>query len=201
MNRQQIKALYYITYISNVPSIVERGILAHNVLQKMTEKNRINFSDISNSEVQEIRSGKKIPGTNKRLHDYANLYFDAHNPMLSSLRDKNSDICVLVISKSVLDIEDVIVTDRNAARECWFKSVEEALPLLSRDRIFARYWVHQDDLVEQYKHKGEKCAEVLVPQKILPKYIIGALVKNEKAQKKLIDISNIKVKIKKEVFF
>ncbi len=116
MDRNDIKELHFITYIENVPSILRSGILSHNRSQD------IPFKDISEGGVQERRAKKKIIGTNKSLHYYANLYFDAHNPMLSSRRSENDKICVLKIADSVLDIDGVIITDQNAARDCWFKT-------------------------------------------------------------------------------
>jgi hypothetical protein len=76
MNRSDVKELYFITYIENVLSILNRGILSHNKSRKLM------LRDISEKGVQERRAKKKIPGTNKSLHDYANLYFDAHNPQV-----------------------------------------------------------------------------------------------------------------------
>src|SRR5207244_12722562 len=65
-------------------------------------------------EIQERRRNKQIPRA-RSLHEYANLYFDAHNPMLSKCRARNDVICVLRIAATVLDLPGVIVTDRNAA--------------------------------------------------------------------------------------
>ena len=112
MNRADIKELYFITHIDNIKSIMRHGIVSRN----LAKKKMLSFSDISEEGVQDRRSGKKIPGTNKVLHDYANLYFDAHNPMLSARRSKNNEICVIRIKSDVLDLNDVIVTDKNAAR-------------------------------------------------------------------------------------
>jgi hypothetical protein len=91
MKRSDISELYYITPINNVPSIIEYGILSRNKIIR----DNISSHDISEEGVQDIRSGKKIPGTKNELHDYANLYFDAHNPMLSKRRLQNSEICVI----------------------------------------------------------------------------------------------------------
>ena len=137
----------------------------------------INNHDISEGSVQDRRSDKKIPGTKKVLHDYANLYFDAHNPMLSTRRSKNNEICVLRVDKSILDLEDVIVTDKNAARECWFKPVNEGLPLLDVREVFVEYWT-SDDYLEEYRLKGIKCAEVLVSEYVDSEYISSAYVAN-----------------------
>ncbi len=194
MNKSDIVELYFITYIENVSSVLKRGILSHN------KSRNINFRDISESGVQERRARKKILGINKSLHDYANLYFDAHNPMLSVRRSENNEICVLRIDSSVLNIEGVIVTDKNAARECWFKPVDEGITLLDKNEVYAEFWLHSDYL-EQERLKGIKCAEVLVPDYVHPDYIIGAYVANNTALNKLCNLPNLNAIIKSELFF
>ena len=176
MRRSDIPELHFITYITNVPSILRLGIVSRN----RASRRNTDFDDVSEPGVQERRAAKKVPGTSKHLHDYTNLYFDAHNPMLSARRAKNNKICVLRINKDVLDLEGVIVTDKNAARECWFKSVDEGLPLLEKDEIYATFWLH-DDYLEEERHKGIKCAEILVPECVESRYIIGAYVSNQTA--------------------
>ena len=195
MNRCGVAELHFITYIENVPSILKRGILSHNISRN------INFHDISESGVQERRAKKKIPGTNKSLHDYANLYFDAHNPMLSKRRSENDKICVLRINNMVLDIDGVIITDQNAARECWFKTVVEGLQLLNKEEIYTTFWTDNNDPIKEYKQKGIKCAEVLVPDRVHSDYIIGAYVANSVAFDNLCNLSDINVIIKSELFF
>jgi hypothetical protein len=194
MDRNDVKELHFITYIENVPSILKSGILSHNRSQA------ISFYDISEGGVQERRAKKKIPGTNKNLHDYANLYFDAHNPMLSARRSENDNICVLRIDKSILDIEGIIITDQNAARECWFKTVAEGLPLLNKEEIYATYWT-DNDLIKQDRLKGIKCAEVLVPEIVYSDYIIGAYVASDTARSNLCKKCDIDVIINNKMFF
>ena len=195
MQISDIEELHFITYIENVPSILNLGILSHNKSQKL------NFRDISENSVQERRKKKKIPGTNKILHDYANLYFDAHNPMLSARRSENNEICVLRIDNSVLSIDGVIVTDQNAAKECWFKPVNIGLLLLNSNEIYAKFWL-DDNYLEQERLKGIKCAEVLVPNYVHSDYIIGAYIANKKALNKLYNLTNFKnVTIKNGLFF
>src|SRR5438046_4685693 len=41
-------------------------------------------------EIQERRENKRVPG-GRMLHEYANMYFDAHNPMLSKCRHRRSE--------------------------------------------------------------------------------------------------------------
>ena len=195
MNLTDIHELYFITDISNVASIMRHGILSHN------EARRVDHNSIAEQGVQERRQNKKIPGTNKHLHDYANLYFDAHNPMLSARRHLNDSICVLRIKREVLSLDGVIVTDQNASRDCWFKPVSEGLPLLNHSEIFAEFWIHRDDPMEEYRLKGIKCAEVLVPQCVHPANIIGAYVVNDIALDAFSQVSSLAVEIKRNLFF
>ncbi|MBN2108786.1 MAG: DUF4433 domain-containing protein [Deltaproteobacteria bacterium] len=172
MNRGDISELQNIVHIENVPSIMQHGILSH----KRAE--RIGHQSVAMAEIQDRRKNKQIPGA-RRLHDYANLYFDAHNPMLSRLRSKNSEICVLRVDAAVLDLPGVIIADQNASSDyVLFSPVASGLTLLDKDRIFARYWKHGDDQIEEWRHKAEKCAEVLVPDCVPSEYIRGAFVAN-----------------------
>ncbi len=195
MNIQDIEELYYITDIKNVPSIMQKGILSHNKARS------IFHCSIAEEGVQERRKNKRIPGTNKYLHEYANLYFDAHNPMLSARRSMNDSICVLRIKKDVLSLKDVIITDQNASRDCWFKTVGEGLPLLKHEEIFAKFWINQNDPVEEYRLKGIKCAEVLVPILVDSLYVSSAYVANDTALNKLKRICDLPVKIRSDLFF
>src|SRR6266705_3825111 len=108
MNRAHVTELHYITAIANLPSIIRHGILSHTLAEQLAH------DSVAMPEIQERRRNKQIPGA-RLLHEYANLYFDAHNPMLSRCRARNGEICVLRVDASVLDRAGVIVTDRNAA--------------------------------------------------------------------------------------
>jgi hypothetical protein len=175
MNRADIAELHFIAPIRNVPSIMRHGILSHR------RADQLPHDSVAMQVVQDRRKDKPIPGA-RRLHEYANLYFDAHNPMLSKRREQNDSICVLRVSSDVLDLPDVIIADRNAASG-WvkFSSVAEGLARIDKDRVYARYWTHRDDLYEEMSHKSEKCAEVLVPDLVAPGYIRGAYVANAAA--------------------
>jgi hypothetical protein len=174
MNRADITELYYITPIMNIPSIVSYGILSNH------HASRIGHVSVAMEEIQERRKDKKIPGA-RTLHDYANLYFDAHNPMLSKRRGQNESICILRINPGVLDMPGVIIADRNAASGyARFYPVTEGIEALDKDLVFARFWTHSDPL-EEWRRKSIKCAEVLVPDRVEPGHILGAYVANETA--------------------
>ena len=175
MNRADVTELHYITAIANVTSILQHGILSHTLAGQLAH------DSVAMPEIQERRRNKQIPGA-RPLRDYANLYFDAHNPMLSRCRQRNNEICILRIDHSVLELPNVIVTDRNAATDLVrFWRVAEGLVRLDYQRLFAQYWTHPDDLYDQSNHKAEKCAEVLVPDRLAAQMIMGAYVANRVA--------------------
>ena len=198
MDRSDVKELYFISLISNIQSIIEHGILSHNQSVQLPHDD-----SIAMQEMQEKRKIKKIPGTNKKLHDFANLYFDAHNPMLSKRRDQNDEICVLRINAEVMDLPNIIIADQNASSDyVRFYPVPKGLMAIDKDMVFARYWTHRDNQFEEWAHKSIKCAEVLVPDKIEPQYILGAYVANQPALdafKKLR--TDLTVRIKSDIFF
>jgi len=196
LKRTDITELHYITPIANVPSIIKYGILSHKLSQKLPH------DSLAMEEIQSKRKNKQIPGARK-LHEYANLYFDAHNPMLSKRRNQNDQICILCVNPSVLDLPDVIISDRNAASD-WvrFNSVIDGLKALDKDQIYARYWTNVINQYELWEQKSIKCAEVLVPDSVEPKYILGAYVANQTALQAFQRL-NIKltVLIKSDMFF
>lgn len=57
----------------------------------------------------------------------------------------------------------------------------DGLKIIDSDRIFARYWTHPSDPFEEMSHKSEKCAEVLVPERVDPGFVVGAYVANQTA--------------------
>jgi hypothetical protein len=102
----------------------------------------------------------------------------------------------------VMDTPHVIIADRNAASD-WvrFSPVNEGLGSINRDRIYSRYWTNPDQY-EEMSHKSEKCAEVLVPDCIVPEFIIGAYVVDETAMIRFRDLSlELPVSINSDIFF
>jgi ssDNA thymidine ADP-ribosyltransferase, DarT len=196
MNRADVTELHYITAIANLPSIMEHGILSHTLADQLAH------DSVAMPEIQERRRNKEIPGA-RLLHEYANLYFDAHNPMLSRCRGRNNEICVLQIKPIVLDIPGVIIADRNAASD-WtgFWPVNDGLSVIDRERLFARYWTHPNDLFDEMSHKSEKCAEVLVPDRVNAQFIVGAYVANQAALVEFQRLnSQLPVRIRSDMFF
>lgn len=81
LNINDIKSLYYTANLENLSSILEKGILARSVILK-TEFYKKQH-DISNEEVQNIRSNKNFmsprTGKKRKLHEFANLYIQPNN--------------------------------------------------------------------------------------------------------------------------
>jgi len=180
---RRIIELHFITPIRNVQSILRHGILSNERVEKHTHRS------VANSNVQKIRDNIRIPnGLN--LHQYANLYFDARNPMLYTLMTNGSDdLCILRLDKFLMTSPGVVISDRNAAsRYANFWSYSEAMVKLDLDAIYAHYWANHVDPIELMEHKSIKCAEVLVPQQVEPKYITGAYVPDTHTKELLTEL-------------
>ena len=179
MRRTQITELHYITPLVNVVSICQRGILCN----RLAERHR--HQSVAMPEIQARRANKTVPG-GRRLHDYANLYFHARNPMLYTRQAQHADLCVLRIGPNVLDLPEVVITSQNAASDyARFYPSPQGLAHLDYDQVFAEYWTHPGDLILEWQHKSVKCAEVLVPGQIAPSFIMGAYVSNADTEARL----------------
>ena len=196
MEWADVRELYYITPINNVASIMQHGIFSHEFSK------RVAHDSLAMKEIQSIRKNKRIPNARK-LHEYVNLYFDAHNPMLSKRRDQNNQICILCINRSVLNLPDVVISDQNAASNyVRFYPAPEGLAALDKDIIFATSWKHPQNQIAEWAHSSAKCAEVLVPERIEPEYVMGAYVANQTALKAFEKLEiQLTVCIRSDIFF
>ena len=196
MKRADVKELHYITLIANAPSIMQRGILSNELSKKVPH------DSLAMEEIQTKRKNKRIPGA-RRLHQYVNLYFDAHNPMLSKRRNQNDQICILRVNASVLDLPGVIISDQNAASSyVRFFPVAAGLAALDKDKVFATFWLHPENQIEEWAHSSVKCAEVLIPDRVETKYVIGAYVANETALKAFQRLCiQLTASIRNDIFF
>jgi len=176
----RIKEFYSIQPIETVQSILAHGILSHDGAAP------ISHLDLSLAEVQEKRRGKIVPN-GLPLHQYANLYFDARNPMMYKLvkNDNPENLCVLRITKDILKIEGIVVADKNASSKYVRFLDANQLNELELDNIYAENWNHPDDKIEYDKHRSLKCAEILVPKKVDPKFIFGAYTVNNQSKDRL----------------
>lgn len=172
----RVVELHCIMPIGNVPSVLQHGILSHE------RAARLRHHSVAMQAMQDRRDVKTVPG-GMRLHQYANLYFHARNPMLSVRR--HEDICVLKVSTNVLGVAGTAITDQNAASKYVRFFAPSQSALLDFDDIFARDWTHPDDQIREWRHKSRKCAEVLVPHRVPPGMLVGAIVADAAARDRL----------------
>lgn len=196
MRREDLEELHFITPITNVRSILTRGILSHELARNT------DHTSVALQQVQDKRARVTIPG-GRRLHEYANLYICARNPMLYLRSSQHLALCVLRISTGILDFPGVIIADQNASSNyVRFGASPTALTLIDRDKVFAEYWTHPGDQIEEWRHKSAKCAEVLVPDRVLPQYIVGAYVSCKTSEQTLIEAApSLPVTVNAHLFF
>jgi hypothetical protein len=201
VNRLDIKELHYITHIDNLESILQHGIMSHN------KAKRLPHISVSDPEVQTRRSKIVIPPRYK-LHDYVNLYFNARNPMMYRIVRKRNhkELVVLKIDVAILDINGVIIADKNASSDyVRFCNVSEGIHNLKGERVYARYW-NDPDPIEKHRKTSEICAEVLIPDSLRHEYILGCYVSCQESLDRVkilltgTHIAN-KVSINSDIFF
>jgi hypothetical protein len=174
-------AYYYILHINNLKEVLEKGIYSHNKVLELGIKPEM----ISNSEVMELRKGRKIEGE-KTLWDYANVYFQARNPMLWTIIKKYGveNIVVLGLRPTIHNLEGVRIANGNAARlsetgifpKSQLKEVFNSI----RKELNFEYWKEGDD------SKRKIMAECLVPDNIPSEYINSIFVANNVVRDKII---------------
>ncbi len=193
MRRDQIDSLHYITSRSNLKSILEHGILSH------TRASKLKHVDISMAEVQDRRAQIRVPGA-RRLHEYANLYVHARNPMMYVRQ--HQPICVVRIDTAVIDLPGVVVADGNAASD-WtaFRPGPPGFDALDAGMVLAEYWTDQDYYLGLEK-KRSRCAEVLVPDRVDPGMILGVAVRTAAVRTELMsELPGIVVVVDSHLFF
>lgn len=169
MLRAQLAELHFIAHQSNVLSIRQRGILCFDDAQQVAHLS------VAMTEVQEKRGRVRVPG-GRRLHEYANLYFHARNPMMYLRRDRHRELCVLSVDPSVVDIPETVIADANASGD-WtgFWPSPDGLERVDYDLTYAENWT-DPDRITYWRKKSAKCAEVLVPKRVPPEYVKAVYV-------------------------
>jgi hypothetical protein len=196
MRRDDLSDLHYITPIENVPSILRVGILSYRKSRHLSPKS------LAKREVQDRRAKVRIPG-GRHLHEYANLYICARNPMMFVRAGLHQTTCVLRVSPDVLDLPNVVITDQNAASDyCRFMPSPGGLAVVDRGMVFADDWRHVGNRAAYYRHRSVKCAEVLVPDAVPPKYVVAAYASGPVAQGTLAECApDLSVTINAHIFF
>jgi len=193
----RVKEFQCIMPLENIPSVLKHGILSHERAAKFQHRS------VAMEDVQEKRDQKHVPGGLK-LHQYANLYFHARNPMLYKRKDETNNLCVLRVSIEVLDVPNVVLADCNASSPYVRFLAPSQWALLDYEAIYAMDWnrQHANDPYAYRVHKARKCAEILVPHVVETKYVTGAYVVDRATSLKLSSLGfDLPVTIDSEMFF
>lgn len=195
MERHELQELHYITPICNIPSMLQHGILSH------ARAARLQHQSVAMQVIQDRRAQVRIPG-GRPLHEYANLYICGRNPMLYKRLDQRTTICVLSVTPDVLDLQGVVVSDSNASSDyVRFAAAPDGLRIVDQAQTFAEYWTDQDP-IQQWRKKAAKCAEVLVPDRVEPRFIRGAYVSCDQARQAVEALNtNLQATVNRHLFF
>lgn len=192
---RKITEFHCIMPLANIPSVLKHGILSHQQAAKLAH------DSVAMMEVQDRRDSKQVPGGLK-LHQYANLYFHARNPMLFKRRTEAAKLCVLRVSTEVRLLEGVVFSDCNASSDYVRFFAPERWKMLDLEAIYAPDWRHPGDPIAYLQHKSQKCAEVLVPHSVQPQHLLGAYVANTEAASELTGLGfSLPVTVEPDLFF
>jgi len=173
-----IRELFYITHVKNTKSILEKGILCH----KRIEESGIPYERIYNKEVVSRRESITVPD-GRSLWSFANLFFQARNPMLYTVvRNKPLDeIAVIGVDRSILDRADIFISTGNAAH-----SQSEIVPASEKKKVLPKI-IYNINRVYWNEVDGSKrtiMAECLVPDFVPPQLIRSVYFGDYKAKYK-----------------
>lgn len=191
----RVRDLKCIMPLANLGSVMKHGILSHD------RASRLAHASVAMQPVQDRRDATRVPG-GRWLHRYANLYFNARNPMLYKRRPEADELCVLSVSLDVLAIEGTVIADCNAASPMVRFLAPHQWEAVAFDDVLARRWTHPDDPTRERQHRLRMCAEVLVPDRVPPGLVRGAYVKNNAiADRVAAAADGLKTRVVPDMFF
>lgn len=182
----KLRGLYYITHVDNLASILEKGILSHNLI----ERNKIQHTAIYDEKIIAMRKSKTTPD-GRSLWDFTNLYFQPRNAMLYRVvffsGANRDDIIIIGIKASILNREDILITTGNAASYgTQILPIREGKKIIKniREDVGKEWWASEDG------SKRKLMAECLVSEKVPPEYIQEIYVPSWKSAEKVKRILN-----------
>lgn len=191
---QRVTELHCIMPLANISSVLQHGILSYERAAKLKHRS------VAMPEIQDRRDKVQVPGGYK-LHQYANLYFHARNPMMYKRQEEAEGLCVLRVSSAVLSLESVVISDQNASSDYARFYAPTQLHSIPLDWIYARDWTHPDRIT-YFRQKAAKCAEILVPNAVPLAYLQGAYVVNDNVRQMLTKLGfHLPITINPDLFF
>lgn len=198
MKLPQISGLYYITHIENIPSILAHGIFSHE--RVLAEK--IPYARIYGEDIIVNRRDIQTPDGHSLWH-FANLYFQARNPMLYRVTHEKPvhEIAVILLKPEILDRLDIFISTGNAAHSAskilpYGEGRKELRKIIKDTKL--EYWKEEDG------SKRKIMAECLVPDMVSPNLIQTIYVATRSAKanlETLIPYSNIPIVTEPYIFF
>ncbi|MDY3521947.1 DUF4433 domain-containing protein [Riemerella anatipestifer] len=189
--------LFYTAHLDNIKSILELGILSHNIAHS---KGVVNV-DISMQQVNERRN-RIEPTLGGNIHNFAPLYINPKNPMLYYLcaNGQRENLILLKVTPQILLADNVAFSDGNAAvRTTNFYTNIEDFNKLNWTIIKDNYWTSHPE------GKRIKCSEVLVEDKIPIYYVTNIFTYSEATLDKILlmfpNHLGIQTNINKQLFF
>lgn len=177
--KPEVKSLYYITHVDNLPSIFKEGILAHRLVEEL----QIPYTPIYDVSIVANRKAKKLSG-GRSLWDFANLYFQPRNPMLFRVLHEKDEkqIVVLGVSPRVLSNPGSFIAVGNAA-----SAATEILPPDKGMRAIFEIWdiVSSEWWNSMDGSKRKIMAECLVPDRVMPEAIHSIYVPTHEVTAKI----------------
>jgi hypothetical protein len=178
----------HMTHISNLDSILARGLQAHNTPFKNI--------DISDQKVNSYRQ-RNEPLRGRSIHSYVPFYINARNAMLYRVQ-RTYKRAIIILGYDIDIIRNAIVTDGNAA--CYRTKFMEpaAMEYLDWNEIQSNSWYNNVET------KRKMMAEVLVPHTVPSsklKYIFCQDIGVKVLIESTFDTAGIQVLVTKSSFF
>lgn len=130
---------------------------------------RLHHESIAATGVQ-IRRIRQVPISGRSIHDYVPLYFVRRTPMLRAIKD-HPHVCVRLDLRAA-DKPGTLFTDGNAASDAthFFDSPRD-VDRIPWEILHRRRWTGS----EIQDGRRRRCAELLVPYRIEPEYILDVV--------------------------
>lgn len=183
-----ISALYHITRIENISSILKEGILSYNEIQKRG----LNPASCSNRDIQEKNR--------KKFNDYVPLFFVPRTPFLCSVeRDNPGKVMIYIsIKKEIIGQPGICFSDGSLANTTVTKEYHDLEDLGRLDWNGIKSNDYDNDEI-----KRKRGAEFLVSTRIEPFWFEKLIVPSQKI-KTAIETGiqpSIPIEIKPDFYF
>jgi hypothetical protein len=171
----RVRPLYYMTPIENVASIAVRGIRSYELASRMRPRPR----SVADRSVNARRDDLELEG--RPIHSFVPLYWATHTPMQYLVTQKRrtilqSELVFVEVSNDVLDFEGAWMSDGNAA-----KGKTSFYPQRSGAREVDWEIIDTPNCYSE-TYRWRKAAEVLVPDRVPPRYFTRICVRTPRAR-------------------